>query len=139
MAETTPTSDEKPQTADQAPGDDAGENVPAVDDGSTPGVLGVGPDATLDEAFDALTDEAELPDARRFKVSEEMLARLDNTFVYHGAGPDQAKRYEFIRARARAFAQVIVTLTPPSREQSLAITALEEAVMRANQAIAVNE
>ncbi|MGD9724766.1 MAG: hypothetical protein AB7U76_26320 [Pirellulales bacterium] len=126
MAESTPaTNTAEPQTADQTTDDTGGENTPA--------------EHTLDEMFEALADDPDLPDARRFKVSQEMLGRLDNMFVYHGAGPDQAKRYEFIRARARAFAQVIVTLTPPSREQSLAITALEEAVMRANQAIAVNE
>lgn len=135
MAESTPTTD-TPQTANQGPAaDEAGENAPA-DDESIEERL-----ARVEAAIAALSSEPEdeLPDARSFKVSQEMLDRLDNTFVYHGAGPDQAKRYEFMRARARAFAQVIVTLTPPSREQSLAITALEEAVMRANQAIAVNE
>lgn len=135
MAESTPTTD-TPQAANQDPAaDEAGETA-VTDDESIEERL-----ARVEAAIAALSSEpeAELPDARSFKVSQEMLDRLDNTFVYHGAGPDQAKRYEFIRARARAFAQVIVTLTPPSREQSLAITALEEAVMRANQAIAVNE
>lgn len=136
MAESTPTTD-TPQTANQGPAaDEAGENAPA-DDESIEERL-----ARVEAAIAALSSEPEdeLPDARSFKVSQEMLDRLDNTFVYHGAGPDQAKRYEFMRAGVLGlFASVIVTLTPPSREQSLAITALEEAVMRANQAIAVNE
>ena len=36
-------------------------------------------------------------------------------------------------------AHLIVTLTPKSREQSLALTKLEEAIMHANSAIARNE
>ena len=44
--------------------------------------------------------------------------------------------YEKIRAEAKKFAYLIVELTPESREQSLALTHLEDAVFCANASIA---
>lgn len=64
---------------------------------------------------------------------------LANRFTYHTPHGDQAERYEDIRARAFGFAELIVETTPSSREQSIALTALEEAVMWSNAAIARNE
>lgn len=64
---------------------------------------------------------------------------IDTRFTYHKPQGDQADRYEKIRAHARVLANLIVTNTPESREQSLAITKLEEAVMWANAGIARNE
>ena len=66
---------------------------------------------------------------------------LDNRFTYHppSAVNDQPARYERIRAEAKAFAHLLDELVPDSRELSLAITHLEEAVMWANAAIARNE
>lgn len=64
------------------------------------------------------------------------VADLDNRFTYHPPTPEQVPVYEDIRARARAFGIFIVANTPPSREQSLAITHLEEAVMWANAGLA---
>lgn len=66
-------------------------------------------------------------------------ARIENNFKYHPPKEDQAERYELIRAKARELAYVISAFTPFVREQSLAFTALEEAVMWANAAIARNE
>lgn len=66
-------------------------------------------------------------------------ARIENNFKYHAPKEDQPKRYEMIRAKARELAHIINGCTPASREQSLAFTALEEAVMHANSAIARNE
>lgn len=60
-------------------------------------------------------------------------------FTYHSPKGDQPKRYEEIRDKAHEFAMAILNRTPESREQSLAITALEEAVMWANAAIARRE
>jgi hypothetical protein len=68
--------------------------------------------------------------------SEEDLA---NRFLHHAPHGDQAERYEIIRETALSFAKLILDETPRSREQSLAFTALEEAVMWANAAIARNE
>jgi hypothetical protein len=51
----------------------------------------------------------------------------------------QSGRHETIRAGAALFADTILDLTPDSREQALAITHLEQAVMWANAAIARRE
>lgn len=64
---------------------------------------------------------------------------INNRFTYHAPKGDQAERYERIRALARTFAVHIADVTPASREQSLAITNLEEVVFWANAAIARNE
>lgn len=64
---------------------------------------------------------------------------LANRFTYHPPKGDQAERYQSIRAGALALATHINVSTPPSREQSLALTHLEDAVMWANAAIARHE
>jgi hypothetical protein len=67
------------------------------------------------------------------------VADLNNRFTYHPPKDGQAERYQFIRATARAFATTINENAPDSREKSLAMTHLEDAVMWANAAIARNE
>lgn len=57
-------------------------------------------------------------------------------FTYHARRGKQRDHYVEIRERALILAERICALTPGSREQSLAITALEEAVFWANAAIA---
>jgi hypothetical protein len=74
-----------------------------------------------------------------YKIAVEEKARLDKDFTHHPPKPDQAPRYKEIRDEARDFAEVILVSCPPSRERSLALTALEEAVMWANASIARNE
>ena len=64
---------------------------------------------------------------------------LANRFTYHAPKGDQATRYETIRDRAHDYAATINELAPDSREKSLALTHLEDAVMWANAAIARNE
>lgn len=64
---------------------------------------------------------------------------LERRFTYHPPKESQPQRYEQLRATAKLFAELIVQLTPFSREQSLALTNLEQAVMWANAAIARNE
>lgn len=68
-----------------------------------------------------------------------MTEDLDNRFTYHPPNAEQIDRYQSIRENALTFAWRIKNLTPASREQSLAITKLEEAVFWANAAIARNE
>lgn len=51
----------------------------------------------------------------------------------------QQDRYVALRDHAKQLAIRIVESTPPSREQALALTKLEECVMWANAAIARNE
>lgn len=65
--------------------------------------------------------------------------RLHNTFTYHAPFGDQPLRYHAIRQKAKELATLIMTLTPPSRERSLALTELEYAIFNANAAIARNE
>lgn len=65
--------------------------------------------------------------------------RIDNDYSYHAPRPGQIERYQQIRASAKAFAELVVQETPYSREQSLALTHIEQAVMFANAAIARHE
>lgn len=65
--------------------------------------------------------------------AEELRVR----FAYHKpSNDDVVSRHEQIRHAAGDLAALIVKLTPDSREQSLAITACEEAMLWANAAIA---
>jgi hypothetical protein len=57
-------------------------------------------------------------------------------FTHHPPTGDQPAKYQLIREKARRLAEFIVDATPESREQSLAITSLEETVFWANAAIA---
>ena len=74
-----------------------------------------------------------------YEPSERIEKQIAEAFVYHAPKDDQRERYAVIRNRARELAQVIAQSTPESREQSLALTKLEEAVMFANAAIARHE
>lgn len=65
--------------------------------------------------------------------------RLDKDFTYHAPKENQPERYTAIREMAKHFAAGIMDMAPDSRERSLAITKLEEAVFWSNAAIARNE
>lgn len=67
------------------------------------------------------------------------ISRIENNFVYHSPKGDQQERYVAIRDKAKELALLINNCTPASREQSVAFTQLEDAVMWANAAIARNE
>ena len=67
------------------------------------------------------------------------LDRIDALFVHHPPHGDQAQRYAEIRATAHAFASLVQGLCPESREKSLAITAIRQAMMWASAAIAIHE
>ena len=64
---------------------------------------------------------------------------LNKRFTYHAPKEGQPQKYEDIRNSARNLAALFDALCPDSREKSLAMTALEEAVMWANASIARNE
>ncbi len=68
-----------------------------------------------------------------------ILTDLDNRFTYHPPKDNQAERYTHLRASALELAREIAMTTPASREQSLALTNLEQAIFWANAAIARNE
>ena len=61
---------------------------------------------------------------------------LQNRFTYHKPKEVDAQRFIDIRAQAYEFALYIVENVPDGREQSLAITHLEEVVMWANAGMA---
>lgn len=65
--------------------------------------------------------------------------RIHRDFTYHPPKAGQPERFQTIREMAKEFALHLAESTPASREQSLALTALEEAVFWANAAIARNE
>lgn len=64
---------------------------------------------------------------------------LENRFTYHAPKDGQPAKYTELRELAREFAHRINDACPESREKSLAITSLEEAVFWANASIARHE
>jgi hypothetical protein len=64
---------------------------------------------------------------------------IDKRFTYHSPKDDQPARYQALRSSAKDLATAIIQLTPASREQSLALTHLEQACFWANASIARNE
>jgi hypothetical protein len=66
-------------------------------------------------------------------------ALLTHNFTYHPPIKDQVERYAELRQVGRRLALSVNELCPDSREKSLAITKLEEAIMWANASIARNE
>jgi hypothetical protein len=64
---------------------------------------------------------------------------LENNFTYHPPKGDQQERYVRLRDEAKGLAGTILDLCPDSRERSVALTNLEQAVMWANASIARNE
>ena len=75
----------------------------------------------------------------KYEMNGEEIARLRKDFSYHAPKGDQPTRYLQIRDTAGALATGLMQNCPPSRERSLALTALEECVMWANASIARNE
>ena len=65
--------------------------------------------------------------------------QIENTFTYHKPFGSQPERYEDIRNEAKRLAKTIQEACPESREKSLALTNLQQAVMWANASIAINE
>jgi len=65
-------------------------------------------------------------------------AELDKRFDLHPATAITGPTMDSLRTCHKSLAAMVTELTPPSREQSLAITALEEALFWANAAVARN-
>lgn len=76
---------------------------------------------------------------RSYGISDPEAADLKARFTYHAPKVDQPPRYSRIRDKAHDLAGWMMSACPRSRELSLALTKLEEAVMWANAAIARNE
>jgi hypothetical protein len=64
---------------------------------------------------------------------------LEKRFNAHPAGEDKARLHNEVRDECRLLAYTLKKRMPPSREASLALTKLEEAMFWANAAIARNE
>ena len=67
-----------------------------------------------------------------------MDSKIENNFTYHATKDGQPEKYQAIREKAKELAYLIQDLVPPSREQSLALTKLEECSFWANAGIARN-
>jgi hypothetical protein len=74
-----------------------------------------------------------------YNPSEHQLLTQEKNFTYHPPKEGQAPRYEKLRVAAKELNQLILQLTPLSREQAIALTQLEQAIFWANAAIARNE
>lgn len=71
-------------------------------------------------------------------ISNMSNPQIENNFTYHAPKEGQPQMYTDIREKAKELAYLIEQLVPESREQSLAITNLEQAVFWANAGIARN-
>ena len=60
---------------------------------------------------------------------------IESWFTYHKPTDEKANKYPIIRDKAKELAYIIKELVPNGREQSLALTKLEEMVMWANAGI----
>lgn len=67
-----------------------------------------------------------------------MDTKIENAFTYHAPKAGQPEKYKAIREKAKELAYLIKDLVPEGREQSLAMTKLEECSMWANAGIARN-
>lgn len=70
------------------------------------------------------------------EAEAKALKEVEVRFTYHEPKPGQIDTYQRIRAMAKDLAEAIVLRTPVSREQSVALTKLDEVVMFANAAVA---
>ncbi len=75
----------------------------------------------------------------KYPVEIGSVLDLDKRFTYRKPLEDQPDRYTALRECAKTFALMVLEQTPKSREQSVALTKIEESVMWANAAIARNE
>jgi hypothetical protein len=63
-------------------------------------------------------------------------AELGTRFTYHAPKDGQPEKYTALRTTGLELAKLIEASVPESREQALALTKLEEAIMWANAGIA---
>lgn len=72
-------------------------------------------------------------------ISIPLYDEIVTRFTYHAPKGDQPKRYVYLRSQALLLATDILRNCPDSRERSLALTKLEEAIFWANASIARRE
>ena len=71
------------------------------------------------------------------KGSNSMEINLNDRFGYHPGTAETAPRFDETRQKFIALGEYLKASIPPGREQSLALTALQESLMWANCAIAM--
>ena len=76
---------------------------------------------------------------KKYSPSQAQILQLENNLTYHQPISDQQQRYEMLRVKTKELGILALESSPPSREQSLAMTKLEEFVMWINASIARNE
>jgi hypothetical protein len=69
---------------------------------------------------------------------QEVQNYLEVQFKYHAPNDLQTKTYEAIRAKAKELAAVVLANTPEGQERELALMYLKQAIMWANQGVALN-
>ena len=74
-----------------------------------------------------------------YRIDPSTDERIENIFKHHPPFGNQLERYNVIREQAKAFAYLIVSLTPTSDEQLRSLEHLDEVVTCANSAIARHE
>jgi len=74
-----------------------------------------------------------------YTPNDDKLKQIENSFTYHSPKGDQQERYVALHDKAKELALDILHMVPPGREQSTAITKLEETIMWANKGIACGE
>lgn len=85
------------------------------------------------------TDKATEDPRRPYKPTPEALQRLENSLSFFPVRDEETCRFNLLRLRAKDFGVAILEGTPASREQSLALTELENCLMWAKAAICRNE
>lgn len=63
---------------------------------------------------------------------------LEERFTFHPATPETGPAHDAVRSRCRELASWFDEVLPDSREKSLALTAVQEAMMWANGAVAIH-
>lgn len=87
-----------------------------------------------------MIDEPATPDDaedRARRLSAGLHRRIDDDFAFHPATTDEKRNaHTSVREHCKELAHYIADNVPPGREQSLALTALEETMHWANAGIA---
>jgi hypothetical protein len=78
-------------------------------------------------------------DMQEFLIHKWQLDFLEKAFTYHPPFGSQVTRFQEIRDKAKEFGLLLAAFTPESVEQSQAFLHLQQVVMWANAAIAINE
>ena len=74
--------------------------------------------------------------ARRGKSVLFPVHDLDRNFSYHKPTDGKIVRHQILREAGKELARVVTAKTAPGREQSLALTKIEEAIFWANASVA---